>query len=279
MMVLRMLPYLREYPDRQAAAFLESGFTLGFPIPCSSASSDVVPRNLSSVRLRPEVVSEKLRKEVSLGRMAGPFSFLPVPGLIFSPLGLVPKKDPGQFRLIHHLSYPEGGSVNDGIDSDVQVRWLGIRGLRWSRFLSEFQFFVGMDRSSDIVVVHAGGNDLGARTSRELLRDIKIDCLRLWTSYPGIIIVWSDIVARRVWRHARSVSGLNKARAKLNRSVGRFIARNGGVVVRHRDLEVVDGSLLWPDGEHLNHIGLDIWMLGIQEGVKKALRLWRDERV
>lgn len=163
--------------------------------------------------------------------------------------------------------------------ADVQVRWLGVRGLRWSRLLSEFQFFVGLDRAPDIVVIHAGGNDLGTRTSRELLRNIKVDCLRLWTSFPGIIIVWSDIVARRVWRHARSVSGLNKARAKLNRSVGRFIARNGGVVVRHRDLEVVDDSLLWTDGEHLNFIGLDIWMLGIQEGVEKALRLWRDEQV
>lgn len=104
------------YPDRKAAAFLESGFRSGFPIPCGMASSDVVPRNLSSVRLRPEVVSEKLRKEVSLGRMAGPFAFVPVPGLVVSPLGLVPKRDPGQFRLIHHLSYPEGCSVNDGID-------------------------------------------------------------------------------------------------------------------------------------------------------------------
>lgn len=86
--------------------------------------------------------------------------------------------------------------------SDVQVRWLGVRGLRWPRFLSEFQFFVGLDRALDIVAIHAGGNDLGSRTSRELLRDIKVDCLRLWTSYPGIIIVWSDIVARRVWHHA-----------------------------------------------------------------------------
>lgn len=51
------------------------------------------------------------------------------------------------------------------------------------------------------------------------------------------------------------------------------------MVVRHRDLEVVDDSLLWTDGEHLNFIGLDIWMLGIQEGVEKALRLWRDEQV
>lgn len=137
---------------------------------------------------------------------------------------------------------------------------------------------MGLDRAPDVVVIHVGGNDLGSRTSREILRDIKIDCLRLLSSYPGIILVWSDIVARRVWRHARSPSGLNKARAKLNRSIGRFIARNGGIAVRHKDLEIVDDSLLWSDGEHLNFIGLDIWMLGIQEGIERALGLWRDER-
>jgi len=30
-------------------------------------------------------------------------------------LGVVPKKDPSEFRLIHHLSYPKGNSVNDAI--------------------------------------------------------------------------------------------------------------------------------------------------------------------
>lgn len=162
--------------------------------------------------------------------------------------------------------------------SDVQIRWLGIRGLRWSRLLSEFQYFAGLDRAPDIAVIHAGGNDLGVRTSREILRNIKVDCLRLWSTYPGIILVWSDIVARRIWRHARSPSGLNKARAKLNRSIGRFIARNGGIVVRHKELEVVDDKLLSTDGAHLNPIGMDIWMLGLQEGIEKALGLWRDER-
>ena len=29
--------------------------------------------------------------------------------------GLVPKKVEGEFRLIHHLSYPRGFSLNDGI--------------------------------------------------------------------------------------------------------------------------------------------------------------------
>ncbi|CAJ0939651.1 unnamed protein product [Ranitomeya imitator] len=29
--------------------------------------------------------------------------------------GIVPKKEPGKYRLIHHLSYPKGASVNDAI--------------------------------------------------------------------------------------------------------------------------------------------------------------------
>ena len=36
-----------------------------------------------------------------------------------SPLEIVPKKAPGEFRLIHHLSYPEGDSVNDGISQQL----------------------------------------------------------------------------------------------------------------------------------------------------------------
>lgn len=34
-----------------------------------------------------------------------------------SPIGIVAKKD-GGWRLIHHLSFPEGSSVNDFIDPD-----------------------------------------------------------------------------------------------------------------------------------------------------------------
>lgn len=32
-----------------------------------------------------------------------------------STLGIVPKKENGEYRLIHHLSYPENVSINDGI--------------------------------------------------------------------------------------------------------------------------------------------------------------------
>ena len=36
-----------------------------------------------------------------------------------SPLGVVPKKTAGKFRIIHHLSYPEGSSVNDFIPREI----------------------------------------------------------------------------------------------------------------------------------------------------------------
>ncbi|XP_066450415.1 hatching enzyme 1.2-like [Eleutherodactylus coqui] len=51
--------------------------------------------------------------------MAGPFKEPPVQDFVVLPLGVVPKKEPNKFRLIHHLSYPKGASVNDGIDPEL----------------------------------------------------------------------------------------------------------------------------------------------------------------
>lgn len=119
MMVTRMRPYLKEYPDREAAPLLELGFQDGFRIPCSLVSGTNSLRNLALVRMCPEVISEKLAKEVELGRMAGPFRSQPLVNLRVSPLGLVPKREPNKFRLIHHLSYPAEASVNDGIDPEL----------------------------------------------------------------------------------------------------------------------------------------------------------------
>lgn len=61
---------------------------------------------------------QAVNKELILGRVAGPFVFSPLPNLRLSAVGMVPKKD-GSFRLIHHLSYPSGSSVNDFIDKSL----------------------------------------------------------------------------------------------------------------------------------------------------------------
>lgn len=59
-----------------------------------------------------------LQKELSLGRIAGPFVTTPLDNLVISPLGIVPKKESGKYRLIHDLSYPRHSSVNTFIGDD-----------------------------------------------------------------------------------------------------------------------------------------------------------------
>jgi len=41
----------------------------------------------------------------------------PLLHISYSPLGVVPTRTPGEFCLIHYLSYLKGLSVNDGIDN------------------------------------------------------------------------------------------------------------------------------------------------------------------
>ena len=82
-----------------------------------TSCSQEAPNLLSAIQ-NPRVLSAKLSKELDAHRLAGPFSSPPFPIFRISPLGLVPKKVEGEFRLIHPLSYPRGSSSNEGISSD-----------------------------------------------------------------------------------------------------------------------------------------------------------------
>ena len=83
--------------------------------------------NLKSALDQPLIVRTKLRKQCEAGTICGPFICPPFPNFVCSPLGIVPKKDPSEFRLIQHLSYPQGTSVNDNIpDAHSSVHYASI---------------------------------------------------------------------------------------------------------------------------------------------------------
>ena len=109
-----MAHYLQGY-DRDLSHYLVTGFQFGFSLSSLMVSANQPCNNLHSAYQFPDVVNEKISSEINLGRISGPFSSPPVRDMVFSPLGLQPKKTPGQFRVIHHLSYPQGNSVNSGI--------------------------------------------------------------------------------------------------------------------------------------------------------------------
>lgn len=108
--IRRMLPFLCGY-DPSIVQLFESAFTSGFPLYFGGPRCSQGSPNLLSALQNPKAVSAKLSKELDAHRLAGPFSSPPFPIFRISPLGLVPKKVEGEFRLIHHLSYPKGSSV------------------------------------------------------------------------------------------------------------------------------------------------------------------------
>jgi len=94
----------------------KSGFKLNF---CGDRTSSDSP-NLKSAKEHPEIISRKLAKEVQAERINGPYDKQPFAEFKVSPIGVVPKKESGDFRMIHHLSYPRhtGTSVNGQIPPD-----------------------------------------------------------------------------------------------------------------------------------------------------------------
>ena len=101
--------------DFEKKRFLVEGFKKGFPLFSAGQSIHYESPNLLSGRAKPQVVDQKIAKELDAQRLAGPFETPPFPFFRVSPLEIVLKKTPGDFRMIYHLSYPKGKSVNDGI--------------------------------------------------------------------------------------------------------------------------------------------------------------------
>ena len=119
-------------PETKTSVWVPAGFWRGVQ-GYKGSLPRVRPHNLTSALQYPEEVDKKLSKESSLNRRAGPFKQEPFSHFRTSPLGLVEKKIPGKFRLIHHLSYPPGDSNNDGIspvDAHVQYQSIDHRSCR-----------------------------------------------------------------------------------------------------------------------------------------------------
>ena len=76
---------------------------------------------MPSAHEHPQVVTEYIAKELSLGHLLGPFpESIVIPGLHLNSFGVIPKgHNLGKWRLIVDLSSPPAEIVNYGIESDL----------------------------------------------------------------------------------------------------------------------------------------------------------------
>ena len=114
---------LSSYPDQRLVQFFLRGITEGFQIGYSDRISQGLRssrKNLEGAIQHPEVVDEYLDKEMTLSRVAGPFTKAHLPGIQISRFGVIPKShQKDKWRLIVDPSHPKSHSVNDGIPKSL----------------------------------------------------------------------------------------------------------------------------------------------------------------
>ena len=116
--------HLRDYPDQSFVKSLlhiiEHGALLGF----YADDHPQICKNLISCNNDPEAVTATVGKLLQNSHAHGPYLSPPFLDFRLSPLGLVSRKRSNKLRLIHHLSWPHGTSVNDGIpDSEANIHY------------------------------------------------------------------------------------------------------------------------------------------------------------
>ena len=105
--------FLTDYHDNDICHFLRFGWPSNYTAP--NPPNPTLKNHPSALAYASEV-DRFIDKELSKGALLGPFAAPPfAPWTQVSPLMTAEKKDSHRRRVIIDLSFPEGGSVNDGV--------------------------------------------------------------------------------------------------------------------------------------------------------------------
>ncbi|PPQ84549.1 hypothetical protein CVT24_006581, partial [Panaeolus cyanescens] len=102
---------------------IRHGFDMGTTAALPSVS--YIPPNHSSATLHPEIILNNIHQELAERRYTGPFHPFRLEALIgpfrTSPLGLVPKSNGQDFRLIQDFSYPRNDPLVSSVNSSIDI--------------------------------------------------------------------------------------------------------------------------------------------------------------
>ena len=113
--------------DKKETEFIIDGFRNRFDLGFRGTVKGV-RRFAPNLKLRvgnEVILWNKVMKEVKLGRYAGPYDEPPFDEFIQSPIGLVPKDNGNDTRLIFHLSYPRTGG--ESINSETPTELCSVK--------------------------------------------------------------------------------------------------------------------------------------------------------
>lgn len=160
----------------------------------------------------------------------------------------------------------------------LQNFWHCVRGLHWKDVRNELIYLANVWPSPDLLIIHAGANDIGKFKTWNLLCEMKQDLFSFKVLFPSAIIAFSEMISRLLWSPSGNLFYLDKIRRHLNRTIHNFFVSSNNLSYRHIDLEGFLSGLYRSDLVHLSDIGLDIFNVGSQNIIEEATVLGGRQR-
>lgn len=154
---------------------------------------------------------------------------------------------------------------------DANVHWFGRGGMRWNGVLPRFYAEISKQSPPDILVIHAGGNDLGLISAQELSSVMKKELIELHAKFPSMTILYSCINERQVWQYGNP-KYINKDRKTVNSVMRKAVNSFGGVIIEHPFLKYYDDTIFIVDGIHFSRKGNDMFLTSIHCAIEKILQ-------
>lgn len=146
-----------------------------------------------------------------------------------------------------------------GLEPSAILEWHGKKDLKWIQLLPFLQHLATCGHTPDALIIHLGDKDLAHAFNRQLMARVEREWSLLRTLFPQARVIWSDIIpqGRQEGKYRRPV---------MNRAMGQYFRNHGGSVIRHPRISP-KVSELYLDEANLSHVGLDIFLKDIRNGI------------
>ncbi|CAI5663223.1 unnamed protein product [Oreochromis niloticus] len=159
----------------------------------------------------------------------------------------------------------------ENLGLNAKVQWFGKRGMQWRGVLPRFYEELSTQSPPDILVIHAGGDDLGLSSAYKLSSVIEKELIQLHTEFPSMTIAYSSINERQVWRYGNP-GKIDKDRKIVNASIRMTVDRFNGVIIEHPHIRFFNNSIFLPDGVHFTKKGSELFLTSIRTAIQKSLQ-------
>ncbi|KAJ7341298.1 hypothetical protein JRQ81_005231, partial [Phrynocephalus forsythii] len=158
-----------------------------------------------------------------------------------------------------------------GLGGAAILEWRGYRGMLWNQVVPT-ALKLAQERPPDILLIHAGGNDLGHRPGKDLIKATIADLQQWYKRFPEVRMLWSTIVPRRAWGAGIDPQTINRARRGVNQEICKAVRQGRDSMIGHTGITHNRPELFRQGGVHLSDEGMQLLMDDLRRGLLAALK-------